>query len=296
MEEDWLKMALEEYFQTKEIQYKIKDLTKGCDNYVFLVQRDNNSIVVRFPKKSKEERPPSHSPKHLHWVLNQCVKVNMKVPIPLYSNESVYIEEYSEGFDFKELAPTMTKKEIHSIFFDIGSELKKLHSIKTSKFSYMSEIPGIATKDNHFQQFEEEMIKNAISTHQNNNQVINEVQLNQIKEILKSFENYLKSFSDPRLIHGDISFNNIRVNRKQDNFELVSVIDFSDCSSGDPLYDFGEIFDEVNCDWEIISSMEKSYGSFKTVERDAIVFYALYYAIWLERKETIEFCIKFFNK
>jgi aminoglycoside phosphotransferase (APT) family kinase protein len=294
--EELLKVAVEEYFQKKEIKYKIKDLTKGCDNFVFLVQTDNNSLVVRFPKKSKEKRPPSHCPSHLYWTLNQCVKVNMKVPIPLFYNESVYIEEYSEGFDFKELAPTMTKKELHSLFFDIGTELKKLHSIKTSKFSYMSEIPGIGTKDNFYQQFEEEMIGNAISTHQENKDTINEVQLNQIKKIFQSFENYLKEFSDPRLVHCDISFNNIRVKRNLDSIELVSIIDFSDCCSGDPMYDFGEIFDEVNCDWEIFSTIEKSYGRFNDQEKDAIVFYALYYAIWLQRKETIEYCINYFNK
>ena len=289
-----LKEQLEIYFNKKLQNFETTDFSKGCDNLVYLIKTKEESLIIRFPKKLKSERPSSHSPLHLQWCIEKCSKSKVKVPKKLFANETVYIEEYITGNDLSDVSKELKKSEILKIYQQIGTELKKIHSIKTKKFSYMSEIPGIGSRSNFYQHFEKDLIENATSVFKKNPEILNEIQLELISNLLEKYKNYLIGLSDPRLLHCDITNNNIRVEKLNDEFELKSIIDFSDCCSGDPLYDFGEIFEECGCDWEYISSLEIGYGKkFDSFEKEIIVFYGLSYAIWLEHKENLHYCLNY---
>eukprot|EP01080_Neovahlkampfia_damariscottae_P010220 gene10220-2640_t len=284
-----------QYYNEKSTKYTTKDFSKGCDNLVYLISvKNESSIILRIPKKSQETRPPQHSPKHLKWTLEKCTSAGVKVPRHLDSTESYYIEEYISGFDVSEVSKELSKQEILEIYQQVGAELKKIHSIQTTKYSYMSSIPGIGNSENLFNSIETDVLENSKTVFTKNNGILNETQMILFPKILQKYKKYLMEFSDPRLVHCDITNNNLRVEKINGKFFLKAIIDFSDCCSTDPLMDLGEIFEEFNCDWEFISAIEIGYGKiFTSFEKEIIVFYAMTYSIWLEHKENIEYCLNY---
>lgn len=55
----------------------------------------------------------------------------------------------------------------------------------------------------------------------------------------KEYQNYLKTFNDFHLIHGDLWYENYIIN---DNNELVGIVDFEGSGMGDPAYDFAALY------------------------------------------------------
>ncbi len=159
---------------------------------------------------------------------------------------------------------------------ELGEFLHVLHSIEMKQFGYMSEQPGVGVYLSWAKMFETDF----------NN--LNENQY-QMKEIYLSMIPYLVEFSNPVLVHGDISSENIRVL----NGHLNGVIDYGDCLCGDGLYDIGRFLLFVKAEWKYVDAIARGYKSSKSdkswtkSEKECIRFYACYFALWLDSDKEI---------
>ena len=159
---------------------------------------------------------------------------------------------------------------------ELGEFLHVLHSIEMKQFGYMSEEAGVGVYLSWLKMFETEF----------NN--LNESQY-QLKEIYLSMVPYLAAFSNPVLVHGDISSENIRVL----NGHLNGVIDYADCLCGDGLYDIGRFLLFVKVEWKYVDAIAQGYKlsdgekSWTKSEKQYIRFYACYFALWMELDDEL---------
>lgn len=157
----------------------------------------------------------------------------------------------------------------------------------------MSEIPGIGTHDSWFDLFKENFpsfLEDCLKK-----DIIKDDELQIIRIYFQKMEKYLRDFNNARLLHCDLSINNIRAEKKEDVYIYSGIIDFSDAMSGDPLFDIGEIYEDINFDQEIFQALEEGYGKFSKQEKEVLVFYSLYYSLFLNHKDSILKCIEIFH-
>ncbi|CAF2847011.1 unnamed protein product [Rotaria sp. Silwood2] len=258
----------------------------GCDNIIYLIKFCSDTIIIfRQPLKIDSSKTssefklnanddsmpyfPMHRLGHQAWALELLKNERLSPKLLALNPEKNYlIESYISGQDFNEFSPEICK--------ELGGFLHMLHSIKMKQFGYMSEQPGVGVYSSWLKMFE---------TAFNN---LNENQY-PLEEIYLSMIPYLTEFSNPVLLHGDISSENMRVL----NGHLNGVIDYADCLCGDGLYDIGRLLLLAKAEWKYVDAIAQGYKlsssekSWTKSEKQCIRFYACYFAMWLESDNDV---------
>jgi len=270
---------------------QVKDFSIGSDQVVFYVKTDSNfEAVIKVPKISFQKKDNSssffamHLPIKQAWFL-QTLENHKGIIAPrllnLDANGKFFVETFLPERNLGE-AEDVSDDETRMIMNELGETMRNLHSIKSEKFGYIAlEGENQGRFDNWF-----EMFKEVNSSIDECAQAINldEATIQKIQEIYTEQKDYLSGYNEPRLLHADLSCNNIRVHKENGKWSFNGIIDFADVLSGDPLYDFGEFLGEGCGDWKQISFMEETYfdggKKFTIAERKRIRFYALYFCLW----------------
>jgi len=283
-----------------------KDFSIGTDQVVIYIKTTSNiEAILKIPKSSFRDVDdssffPMHIPQKQAWFLNKLKENDILGPRLLYLDVEgkFFIESFIPEADYKEKQNEFSQADKERIFFELGETMKKFHQMKSNKFGYM-----ILENDNEgkfwnwFELFKEmpDSVKNCCELRGFSTDI-----KEKLNKIYEEQTDYLKSFNEPCLLHADLSVNNMRVRKINNEWHFSGLIDFADLLSGDPLLDFGEFLGSYG-DWEVISLMEKSYldgGKFTQTQLKAIRFYAIYYCSWwlecYEDPKKIENCSRIY--
>jgi len=316
IQEEIVRTVIERHFPSHSIR-SIKDTSKGCDNFVFIVELqsvasnenedsaagddddDLLTVVVRVPQKSGEQQEtsndddekeftfesfPMHRPCKQAWVLNLIQKYVPDLSVPRLlaldlANDSYMIESYIPGRDMADWELSSSQQQ--GIILELGSVMKKLHSIPLSKFGYMSEVEGVAQFDNWYQMFSDDYVSNVQQCADSG--FISKETEGQLNQIFTDMRAYLESYDTPGFVHADLCSNNIRLKLDEQSgaVTISGIIDFADLISGDGLYDIGRFLSHMGGNWSMVTLLEQTYGTFEPQQLNAIRFYALYFCTWL---------------
>lgn len=242
--------------------FSLDEKSKGWDHKVFIANTERGKFVIRIPIKDKNKI------KLQAWVCKKWKQLGVAVPEPLIIRKSYIIETYIDGNDLSTTQLTMKQK--YNFFMALGKQLKKMHSVKTKNFGYFKkEMVGKYSNWHSF--IGEDFLRNIELCLKKNR--INKNWANKLMKYYQENKDYLKKFNKPKLLHADLSKDNLMVK----NGGFSGIIDAADALSGDPLYDIGGIFYEFQ-DKKSIDIIEKTYG---TVDRKLVKFYALTGKVWL---------------
>jgi len=269
---------------------ELRDYSIGHDQTVFYIKTDSGfEAIVKIPQSSYREMDdsgfyPMHLPNKQAWLLETLEnQKNILCPRLLFldPNNKFFVETFVPEANLKEVMEKVSENEMQLILNNLGSTMKGLHQVKSKKFGYISlDNDNHGKFDNWLNMFHEyhESLRECTQMVD-----MDEFTVQKIKEIYNEQKDYLASFNEPCLLHADLSFNNIRVQRENEKWRLSAIIDFADVLSGDPLLDFGQFLGDRCGDWKVIDLMEETYldgGKFTISQRKLIRFYAVYYCLW----------------
>eukprot|EP01127_Copromyxa_protea_P019722 TRINITY_DN6467_c0_g1_i1.p1 TRINITY_DN6467_c0_g1~~TRINITY_DN6467_c0_g1_i1.p1 ORF type:complete len:334 (-),score=53.09 TRINITY_DN6467_c0_g1_i1:75-1076(-) len=261
----------------------------SCDNDIYLVSlvdpvvastKNISRVAIRYPVLSISERPHQHNSEHQAWVSRQWEKCGVPVPVVLkVSNEHDFLIE--EAIDGKELA-LFPNEVVNKLWPKVGEYLKDMHQVKTSLFGHFSSSPGVGTKNTWLDFIDELFLARLNVIHTEG--VWQDDFYNRILSVYNKHKNYLLNFSDPGLIHGDINQTNVFAVEDGAEVRVSGIIDFSDCISGDQLYDLGGLLIEASVkedpQWENIEMVLKGYGPLTPHQEELVKFYALVVTVY----------------
>lgn len=240
---------------------KIKDSSKGFDHKVFIATTKDKDVVIRFPIKEKNKLMAQA------WAFEKWKNLGLPVPKIFFVEKDYLIEEMIEGTDMNDADLSLEQQQ--KIMYTLGKIVHKMHTVKTQKFGYFKK-PGIGEKDNWKTYVEKdfrgnltEITKAKLITEQLNKKI--NTFFNERRDIL--------NFSNPRLLHQDLSYDNIMVK----NGKLSGIIDASDAISGDPMQDLA-VINQHNFKRDVMKDFFKGYGK---IDMKEINFYSLIHSIWL---------------
>lgn len=263
--------------------HRIKEKSKGFDNRVFLVYSNKENFCIRIPIKEKNKIIAQA------WAFKKWRKLGIPVPKIIVVEREYLIEELIGGNNFEETKLTLPQKE--RILFELGRHVKKMHTVKTRGFGYLTK-PGIGIKKSWRSFIEPDFIGTLKDVEKHN--LLPKSLIRKAEGKFKENSCYL-DIKSPRLIHADLTPDNVMVK----DGKLSGIIDASDAMSGDLYYDlvvamysFGE---------KIFQHFLKSYGK---VDENKLKFYLLYYSNWLvafngfihKREKELKIAIKNFKK
>ena len=244
---------------TKKLKERVQNITDssiGEDHNVFIVQTNRRELVFRFPIRKN-----TNSLKVQNSIYLKCALKGIKVPKPILISKDYMVETRIPGKDFKHCNISFEDKR--KVLFNLAKDLRKLHSIKLSKYGKIN-LRGIGSskmwKDYYGNIFENN-IQN-LEKHK----LLSKKNLSLVKEYyLKN--KYLMTFSDPSLVHFDIGKHNFMVCNKK----YAGIIDFADSVSGDPMSDFARLNTFYSKKF-LAQSIYKGYGK---IDQKRIDFYSV---------------------
>jgi len=283
---DRLSLVVQEIFHGSIVE--AKDYSIGTDQSVIYIKTTSRvEAIVKIPKSSFRNYNdssffPMHLPNKQAWLLGILKKHDVLGPSLIYldPDNKFFIESFIPEANYSEKENEFSDADKKNIMHELGKTMKKFHEIKSNKFGYM--ILGAENEgkfESWFDLFREvpESIKNCCALRGFGLDI-----QNKLEKIFEEQKEYLKTFKEPSLLHADISFNNMRVQKIKGQWHFSGLIDFADLLSGDPLFDFGEFFGSCG-DWNLISHMENGYldgEKFTMIQMKAIRFYAVYFCLW----------------
>jgi aminoglycoside phosphotransferase (APT) family kinase protein len=255
-----VKVIVEKELQTKVLS--LKDSSKGWDHKVYILSTKKGKFVVRIPLKDKNKI------KLQTWVCRRWDVLGVPVPEPVIVKKDYMIETFIEGKDIS--ATKLTQKQRDSFFYELGKYLKKMHSVKTKEYGYFKS-EGVGKYKNWHSFIGDDFLTN-LKTCVEKNRISTGMAAELISHYTQN-KDYLKKFNSPRLLHSDLSPDNLMA--KNGNFS--GIIDVADAFSGDPMYDIAGIFYSY-ADKNLIDVVERSYGK---LNRKLVKYYAMTSNIWL---------------
>ena len=248
-------------FDLKTELLSSKDLTKGWDHRVFLLNTKKGKFVIRLPRKDLNKIRVQA------WACRQLAKKGVPVPHPIVEKPDYLIETYIAGKNAKKLIPSQRKR----YHVQLAKCLKKMHSVKMTGFGVLNSF-FIGNSRSWYDCMAEILADLDVCVH---DKKLTAGEAEVIRNEASSCIPYFKNYMTPVLLHGDLYRDNTMIFKGN----LSGIIDAADAFSGDPLYDFGVIYSE-EFDWEVILWMEQAYGP---LDRHLIWTYALLISVWLLR-------------
>lgn len=239
--------------------YQAKDKSKGYDHKVYIISTDNKDLVVRIPLKEKNKLIAQA------WAFKKWKKIGIPVPRIIKFTTDYLIEEKLGDRDLEESKLSLKKKQ--EIMYEVGKYAKKMHSIKTKGYGYLTR-PGKGSKKT-WREFIEPDFKSSLEYIEKMN-LISDNLMGKVRTYLEE-NKHIMNLKDPRLVHGDLKEGNIMV----EDGKLLGFIDASDSISGDPYYELGVV--SQSFDQSIVDSFLRGYGR---INKEKLKFYSIYYATW----------------
>lgn len=228
------------------------------------VLTDGTKIVVRIH--------PQDVINGYFWPVKVASEMTKKIGVPTF--ETYFVDTSHKKFDFEYMLiedlggenmkisdPVQNKKKENEIE-EMGYYLAKIHSIRTEKFGFFSNLS--AQKDNkliglrnHWKDFYYASLENNLDYLTKTNTLSKDQRIN-IETIINSHEDLLK-FNDPRLLQNDLVDWNELVN----DSHIVGIIDWDECCSGDPIADFSNY--SVFFPLSRIEILKKGYQKFSSL-------------------------------
>ncbi len=255
----------------KKLRINVKeiiDMKKGYNGKIYLIKTDAQDLVLKF-QKADFNRLVAET-----WVLKELADKSIPVPKVLITdfNKHFIIEERLHGSTLKDSKLPNNKKA--EILGEIGANIKKIHQIKTTGYGYFSKplVGSAKTWKEH--------IGNDFYEHLNilkDKKIINNELISNIEKIYNGKIDLLK-FNKPKLLHGDLRFENFIVNKGK----LNGIIDAGEAISGDPAYDLINIYADItkydkNDKFGFMESFQSGYGK---INMEKLRFYMLGLLIW----------------
>jgi len=203
-------------YDSRNFILRINKWSNAYREYNFFIEEWVNKILQNY---------------NLPYVNTICVDVS-RIIVPF----DYQITEYLEGKTLYELYQLQTHKINPVLFYQFGELTGKIHTVKTKHFGFFN-IKNIIDNNKgvgiHFQ-WRKHISKNfgkhlafcldkKIITHKMHNDILT--------LFLSSL--FILDEIDPVLLHGDLANHNVFTDGKK----ILTLIDWEDCLSGDPVYD-----------------------------------------------------------
>lgn len=195
-----------------------KDLSSGCDQFVFLVETNlNKKYILKRPRREPEKI------ENEVFATNLLIeKTDVPTPRVLYYSKETLIETFIEGRLLEE-----EEEENIALFKELGTLISKIHSVKIEGFGKIQYEKGTATFSNE--------IEFALSCLNPNDEDFKLHPLTKsidVPDVFSKIEVYFDS-SKSVLLHGDVTNKNIIT----DGLKISGIIDYGDLVAGPPEYD-----------------------------------------------------------
>ena len=210
-----------------ETNYKISKLRlirNGETSFTYFGYLNNKKSIFKILKKNTDENLENNF--YSQKISNQIVKENL-FPKIIYSDHknSLYVYEYFEGKEIKTLN--------HELIFNIGSKLRKLHSLDLDK--------NLKLFDKQIYSYIKNIKKNK------NNKILNEG--------IKLYKKLKKNKFDNVVSHNDLNNSNILFNNHE-----VKFIDYDYLSINSRFCDLARICSSFKFTKKDIKVFLESYG------------------------------------
>lgn len=280
-----LKKYIKKYFGINLL--KLTKSKTGFSDESYSAFLNNKSVFLRVSQSERGLAPEKYA-----CELAQSVGVpTPKVLYYLQDNNIPYeilIMEQAQGLALRNIK--LNNKQEVAVYYNMGSTLKKIHSIKLKGFGLLmakkNDFVGeyyfwkefILNKKRHYKK----LLKHTIVTDQ------------QLKDIVKTFSVLEELNPSPVFIHNDFHVTHIFIEKDK----VSSVIDFSMASVGDARYDIAKSLYYLSN--KRANYFKKGYGNLSQdpIIKKYILTIAVRKAIWtLENKiESRTHCIKKLQK
>lgn len=265
----------------------ITDMKKGYNGKIYLIKTNKKALILKFQKKNYHRLIGEVQ------ILEEFNRLRIPAPKVLITDfrHHFIIEEKIDGVTLKDAK--LSTKQRRYILKAIGVYLKKIHKVKTKGFGYFSKnLVGGSKTWNGYLHSGSDFIR------LKNKGIIPNEFLLKIEKFYKrnaNLNNNILGFNRPKLLHGDVRFENIIVR----NGKINGIIDAGEAISGDPTQDLASIYNEFkNQDkWytpRLIEDFEIAYGR---INKKRLRLYLLNLLMWdLRFFGIIEKDKKEFNK
>jgi len=244
--ENRIKQIIKEEFNAETLL--IRRITEGYSHYMYEVTTNKQPfrMIIRFSNNKKEDVNLGKE----KYVMDLLRKNNIPVPkIYSYSHKYMIMEKFS-GIRLDTIWESLTKEEKIQITRKIGKLLSKIHHIKLEKFGIIKDKGKIKSDEPfkfrkmgeyiEYNKFLREWLKAGL---EDLARILSYKHIS--KELIIEIFRYLTTnlhkieySGEPVLIHGDFMPDHIFVEKINNNYEIIGLIDFEFALSYAPEYDF----------------------------------------------------------
>ncbi|MHA1531997.1 MAG: aminoglycoside phosphotransferase family protein [Candidatus Heimdallarchaeota archaeon] len=250
----------------EKLTQKIESLTentKGWDQDVWVIETDKQKVVLKHPKNNNKVRNIRET-----VACKLLAKKGIIVPQILYVDDEILIETFLDGTLVEQI--DFTKVPRYDLFFKVGEALKKIHSIRTTNFGMITDeslVGEFSSQIEYLESSSGEELRNLEET-----PFYSRKDVNQAMEYFESNKSILKSSSSV-LLHADCCDSNLIYTPEGE----ISLIDFGDLSTGNPMYDITKVYIDHIGDGGFQACID-GYG---TINFEQVKLFAVTWLLWL---------------
>ncbi len=219
---------------------KIKTLSGGLKNAVYLIENNGKKVVLKIAPKDDDKMITVD--RGILWWEAEMLKLMEKIEFPsprlLFYDDTCQLCEssfifmsYIDGKNYLEVKERISQEEKNNIEYQIGLLSKKICSIKGQEF-FLPSQPKKKFENNY--EFVMNLFDSLLENAKSKNMYFIENNCVKIKNIIKSREKSLNNISNLCLSHTDLWDGNILVNGEN----VSGIVDFSDLYFCDELMTF----------------------------------------------------------
>lgn len=210
-------------------------------NLVYLLTDDYgaSSVLKIYFRKNRRNREIAS----LNLLEKSSVKCPKIINYGYIKNDTEWLlSEHIEGEPFDKIIHNINTEDKLMIFEQMGEELGKLHSFK--KFNFFGNWDECGNSIDNIYSYKEAFIKRAEITINNllSRELPDKLLHKKSIESLKKMYDILDDVKNSRLCHNDFDGRNILINKKDNIWNLSSVIDFEQCLPWDKDFDLAILF------------------------------------------------------
>ncbi|MFQ5620598.1 MAG: aminoglycoside phosphotransferase family protein [Candidatus Nanoarchaeia archaeon] len=242
----------------KELDLKVNSIQNssfGRDHLVFIANTKKGKFVLRYPLRDKNKIVIQKT------VCELWRQKGVLVPKPLVLRKQYLIEECLAGVDAKSVS--LSKTETKRLFRDLGSQLKKMHSIREKGYGDL--ISARKGRYKSWKSYCDSFVYKSLRESLKKGRITKTEYL-EARKLYKEHSPYLKAFNKPTLLHGDLVWVNFMVYKRK----FSGIIDAADARCGDPLFDLGTMHQFIQ-DESLMKELLTTYGK---VDSKLILLYA----------------------
>ncbi len=242
---------------------RVEEKHEGFDNEVYMIYPERGrELVLKFPTRLKSSRVITEA-----WAFKKWSGLGVPVPRALGTGRYYVLEEALPGTAMRNAH--LSREQKHRAMRDLGRYAKRMHSVKTRGYGYLVR-EGVGGKKT-WRDFMDPFF-DRIMVELKFNRIVSDSLLNKAMTFYVQYVDVL-DFHDPRLLHADLTQDNLMINRGR----LSGIIDASSAFSGDPMFDVA-VVNQNSYGTGLMEGFLEGYGK---VDEERVSFYSLYQSVWL---------------